>query len=161
MWLMLKPSKRSSRPGGLCALGVGSLCTLILCGYALGQEQPAAESNAGHKPKRQMTTKAEPRSEADTATKAGPNARAKPGRSTVTPPKAGATDKRGQASARRTPVSPRRGASSFKMDPNAKFVCENRTVTLDPAWRNGKDLTFPFSIRNDGTADLKIQAKGG
>jgi len=47
------------------------------------------------------------------------------------------------------------------MDPNAKFFCENRVTTLDPIWRNGKDLTFPFKIRNDGTADLQIKAKGG
>jgi len=46
-------------------------------------------------------------------------------------------------------------------DSNAKWACDNTTVTLDPVWRGSKDLTFDFEIRNEGTADLKIRAKGG
>jgi len=161
MWLMFRPSRRSEGPAAISAVGIGSLCTLILCGYALGQAQPPAESDAGPKPAAQTPTKAEPRSKADSVTKAEPNTPPKPMRSTVTRPGARAANKPIQADASRPPVSPRRGAFGLQMDPNAKFVCENSIVTLNPVWRNGKDLTFPFKIRNDGTADLKIQAKGG
>ncbi len=49
----------------------------------------------------------------------------------------------------------------FKMDPNAKWACANSTVTLEPVWRGDKKLTFEFDILNEGTADLKIKARGG
>jgi len=143
------------------AVVMGSLCTLILCGYALARVQPPAESGAGPKHAAQTPAKTEPRSEADSVTKGAPNTPPKPMRATVTRTGAGATNKPKRADAGRPSVSPSRGASGAQMDPNAKFVCENSEVTLDPVWRNGKDLTFPFKIRNDGTADLKIQAKGG
>jgi hypothetical protein len=51
--------------------------------------------------------------------------------------------------------------ASFKTDPNAKWVCENTVVSVDPVWRGNKKLTFDFQIRNDGTADLRMKAKGG
>ena len=55
---------------------------------------------------------------------------------------------------------PRRG-SSFKMNPKAKWACDKQTVTQGPTWRGAKSLTFEFDIRNDGTEDLRILAKGG
>jgi len=158
MWLIFKPSRRGSGPGAKRVLGIGSLCTLILCGYALAQKQPPAKSSADHKAEAQTPAKAETRSGANSDTKAGSDARPAPRRSTITVPKTEARGKARQAPPRRAPA---RGASNWKMDPDAKLVCETRTVTLDPLWRNGKDLTFPFKIRNDGTADLRIQAKGG
>ena len=58
--------------------------------------------------------------------------------------------------------SPRRArGSTFEMDDNAKWACDKTIVTLPPVWRADKKLTFRFDIRNDGTADLKIKAKGG
>jgi len=145
----------------MCTVGIGSLCTLILCSYALGQAQPPAESDAGAKPAAQTPTKVEPRSKADSDTKAGPNTPTKRRPSAATRPGARAVNKPARPDARRPAVRPNKRASAFQMDPNAKFACDNATVTLEPVWRNGKDLTFPFKIRNDGTADLQIQAKGG
>jgi hypothetical protein len=58
--------------------------------------------------------------------------------------------------------SPRRGRGpTFEMDPDAKWVCAQTVAALDPVWRGDKQLTFRFDIRNEGTADLKIKAKGG
>lgn len=58
--------------------------------------------------------------------------------------------------------SPRRAKrSTFEMDPNAKWACDQTKVTLAPVWRGDQKLTFRFDIRNEGTADLKIKAKGG
>ena len=66
-------------------------------------------------------------------------------------------------------VTPTRGKSSpraaqrsaFEMDPAAKWACDKTSVTLEPTWRGAKNLTFNFDIRNEGTADLKIKARGG
>lgn len=55
----------------------------------------------------------------------------------------------------------RKSKRKFEMNPNAKWACDQQTATLKPVWRGEKTLTFPFSIRNDGTADLRIRAKGG
>ncbi len=51
--------------------------------------------------------------------------------------------------------------SEFTMDPGAKWACDQQTVSAEPVWRGQKDLTFTFDIRNEGTADLLIRAKGG
>ena len=52
--------------------------------------------------------------------------------------------------------------SEYPPDPNAKWACDQSEVVLDPVWRQGDlKLTFSFTIRNKGTADLKIKAKGG
>ena len=61
-----------------------------------------------------------------------------------------------------TPSAKRRPrASTFAMNPNAKWACDKPTVTQGPTWRGAKNLTFEFDIRNDGTEDLRIRAKGG
>ena len=49
----------------------------------------------------------------------------------------------------------------FELDANAKLICEQTTVTAKPVWRGRDKLTFGFQLRNAGTADLQIQAKGG
>ena len=51
--------------------------------------------------------------------------------------------------------------AKFVMDPNAKWACDKQTVALEPTWRSNKPITFTFDIRNEGTADLKIKARGG
>ena len=55
----------------------------------------------------------------------------------------------------------RHSAQTLKPDPNAKWACEAPTQTQKPVWRGDKKLTFTFHIRNEGTADLQIKAKGG
>lgn len=57
--------------------------------------------------------------------------------------------------------SKRKGRQPMVMDQNAKWVCENTTVTLEPAWRTTKAIECSFDIRNAGTAPLHIQARGG
>ncbi len=47
------------------------------------------------------------------------------------------------------------------MDPNAKWSCEKSEFDLGPIWRSNKALNFTFFIKNEGTADLEIRAKGG
>ena len=54
-----------------------------------------------------------------------------------------------------------RGMSTFTMNPDAKWACDKQEVALEPVWRGDQQLTFGFDIRNEGTADLKIKAKGG
>lgn len=55
----------------------------------------------------------------------------------------------------------RKGRQPMVMDKNAKWVCENTTITLEPIWRSTKAIECSFDIRNDGTAPLHIKAKGG
>ena len=43
---------------------------------------------------------------------------------------------------------------------SVQWVCDKPTVTIDPIWR-GEQIACSFSIRNEGTGDLKIKAKGG
>lgn len=74
-------------------------------------------------------------------------------------------DRKGKAkadAARRAAAKKKRKAKAkFVMNPDAKWACDNQTSTLEPVWRGEKTLTFQFSIRNEGTADLLIRAKGG
>ena len=58
-------------------------------------------------------------------------------------------------------ASKNRRSAEFTPDPNAKWACDKTEVTLEPVWRDEKALTFDFMIRNEGTADLRIRAKGG
>ena len=55
----------------------------------------------------------------------------------------------------------KKGKPKLEMNPNAKWVCDQQAATLEPVWRNNETLVFAFSIRNEGTADLEIRAKGG
>jgi hypothetical protein len=47
------------------------------------------------------------------------------------------------------------------MDAGAKWACDQQTLSVAPVWRGAEDLTFNFDIRNEGTADLRIKARGG
>lgn len=68
-------------------------------------------------------------------------------------------DARAQRRAKQRPARKKPGA--LEMNPNAKWSCANTTITLEPVWRGAKELTFPFKIRNVGTEDLRIKARGG
>jgi hypothetical protein len=60
------------------------------------------------------------------------------------------------------PQRARTPRSEYPPDPNAKWACDKTEVVLDPIWRKANaTLSFDFTIRNEGTADLKINAKGG
>ncbi len=63
--------------------------------------------------------------------------------------------------ARSAAAKKRKTKSKFEMNPDAKWACDQQTATLEPVWRGEKTLTFSFLIRNDGTGDLRIRAKGG
>ncbi len=54
-----------------------------------------------------------------------------------------------------------KGPATFDMNPDAKWVCDQPVVTREPVWRGAKNLTYTFHIRNAGTADLRIKARGG
>lgn len=111
------------------------LCVTVLAGYAWGQGKP---------------------------TDPAPKAKAKPPVKVQPAPKdaGGVAVKDKVKPAPRTP-NRRRAGSTFQADPNAKWACDQQTVALEPVWRGDKQLTFTFNIRNEGTADLKIKARGG
>jgi len=52
------------------------------------------------------------------------------------------------------------GAAGQKKDSKARWVCEKPTVTLEPVW-SGQPLVCDFVLRNDGTENLTIKARGG
>jgi hypothetical protein len=41
-----------------------------------------------------------------------------------------------------------------------RWVCPNANLTIDPLWR-GEQIACSFLIRNEGTAQLDIKARGG
>lgn len=60
------------------------------------------------------------------------------------------------------PQGARAPRSEYPPDPNAKWACDKTEVVLEPMWRQtNSTVNFDFTIRNEGTADLKINAKGG
>ncbi len=69
--------------------------------------------------------------------------------------------KRKADAARRTAAKKRASKRKFEMNPDAKWACDQQTAALEPVWRGEKTLAFAFLIRNEGTADLRIRAKGG
>lgn len=149
MSLILKSCKPGDRLVAIGRIWIVAICALVLCEYAYAQVPAPGESKSDPKPAVRKPTKA------------GRDAGTTPERSARNQPKSRAKVQSRSASTRSNRVSSRRGAPTFEMNPDAKLVCENRVVTLDPVWRNGKNLTFPFEIRNGGTADLRIKAKGG
>ena len=76
-------------------------------------------------------------------------------------PKLNADRKNKAGAARRAAAKKRKSKRKFQMNPDAKWACDQQTATVEPVWRGEKTLTFPFLIRNEGTADLRIRAKGG
>jgi len=51
-------------------------------------------------------------------------------------------------------------SESTKGGPAPRWVCDEPDLTTDPVW-NGQQIECAFMIRNEGTADLKIKARGG
>lgn len=87
----------------------------------------------------------------NTGKKAAPKVAAKKG-----------TPKKPSKRARNTSASRKKSnRRPMQMDENAKWACENTTITLEPIWRGPKGIECSFDIRNDGTAPLHIQARGG
>lgn len=70
-----------------------------------------------------------------------------------------ATPKAGCGSAAGT-QDPSPTARSTKGGLSPIWVCPEPKLTTDPVWR-GQQIECAFMIRNEGTADLKIKAKGG
>jgi hypothetical protein len=78
-------------------------------------------------------------------------------------PAATATIAAGQSApgAQDSAVRPVGQHSEFPMNPDAKWACDQQTVTAEPVWRSQESLSFSFKIRNTGTAALQIRARGG
>lgn len=158
---MQKASKRRTPRWGLrltCLVGVIFLCRGDGAGYACAQSAPGdpatkvkREDESGHA------------FDLRQASILGANARPVPktnnrARALTKPkPKLAPGLKKGA-----TPNARKRSAKSrFTMNPGAKWACDKQTVSLDPVWRGNQQLTFGFDIRNEGTADLQIKARGG
>lgn len=120
-------------------LGIGFLCMAVLAAFTLAQPKPADP-----KPKTDPVVK--PKAKPDAAPKQSP--KDAPGAKPAPKARPG----RGRGS---------RGGAGFAMNPDAKWACDKQTMTLEPVWRGDKPVTFSFDIRNEGTANLKIKARGG
>lgn len=162
---------RSLRPAprvrALLAITVSIVITATMAVESRGQEKPDAPKVKKTDGKAKPRTKSGPRTKVDTKKGASNEANratrqklqsgsdAPKGTKRKTPPPG--------VSAKRKPTAPRKTkrSASFEMDPNAKWVCDKTEVTLPPIWRRDEGVTFDFKIRNAGTADLKIRAKGG
>lgn len=71
-------------------------------------------------------------------------------------------DRAAKAKAKRAAAAKKRkGKPKLEMNPDAKWACDQQAAMLEPVWRSDETLVFPFLIRNEGTADLLIRAKGG
>mgnify|MGYP000317228014 CR=1 FL=1 len=116
-------------------ISIGLICAVLLGGQAFASSGPPVKKK-----------KATPSLPAKTAAKAGEVKTIKPA------PGGEAIHKSIDTTLRDHP---------FELDANAKLVCEHTTVTAEPVWRGRDKLTFSFNLRNAGTADLKIKAKGG
>ena len=55
---------------------------------------------------------------------------------------------------------PAPSAKTTKGGPSPRWVCLEPNLVTDPVW-SGQQIECAFMIRNDGTADLKIKARGG
>ncbi len=150
--------------------GIFLLGLAIASGSASGwwpSPQTAADTTPQTEPADKQETTAPPKQDPKTADKPKTLDKSKPGeklRPEVKPkvkpdPKARAKAKANAA--RKAAAKKRKAKSRFKLNPDAKWFCEQQTATLEPVWRGESTLTFPFLIRNDGTADLRIRAKGG
>ena len=117
------------------ALVLCAACVAALAGYALSET--AAPSS-------QPEAKPETLSATEVKGGAAPKAEIEP-----------ASEAKGTVSGQGT------GDSEPTAMPEPKWACDRQTVTAEPVWRGEKSLTFTFDIRNEGTADLRINAGGG
>ena len=149
------------RFAGICLLGVAISSSRASAWWPSPQTEPDAliQSEPTDKPKSiappTQDPKAEDKSKTLDTSKAGEKLRPKV-KPKVKP------DRKGKSGIdRRAPAKKRKTKRKFEMNPDAKWACDQQTATLEPVWRGEKTLTFPFLIRNEGTADLRIRAKGG
>lgn len=143
-------------------VGVSFLCMGVLAGNTFAQSAP---SKPEPKSIFEEKAKAAPKTEPATSAKSKPALEAKlrsiPKDAANTKTRATPQPKRQLKTRGPTKVDKRRRRASFTMNPDAKWACDQQTVTLPPVWRGNQQLTFGFDIRNQGTADLKIRARGG
>ncbi len=149
------------RLAGICLLGVAISSSRASAWWPSPQTAPDAppQTEPADKPKTVAPPKQDPKAADKPKTldtsKAGeklqPNVKPK-----VNPDRKSKTGAAGRAAAKK-----RRSKRKFQMNPDAKWACDQQTAALEPVWRGEKTLTFPFLIRNEGTADLQIRAKGG
>jgi hypothetical protein len=126
--------------------GVAFVCVAVFTAWAWAQQPP---------PEAETTPPSEHQAEA------GPSPTTDPPRAEATPEDEPTTQPAPEAKPKAEPKKKRGKTPPFKMDPNAKWACGNVTSVHQPVWRGDKKLSFSFEIRNEGTADLKIKAKGG
>ncbi len=139
----------------LCVVGCGLLAAAP---RALAQASPEA-AKASPQPASAADDQAEPaktepdpqaKEKATPAKRENDKAKPRPRRPVRTRATRGA---RGAARARGRQLTP---------DENAKWSCDTLHATAEPIWRSsGKSVDFVFNIKNEGTADLHIRAKGG
>ena len=145
-------------PAWAVVLGLALLAGCALAEPATPGPKPKAESQA------QSQAQPEPQSEAKPTVKPKPKPKPKPKGKTITQdkpkPKPKAKAKDDSKAKPKSGCGSGDGKSAMAENPEARWVCEQTTVTKDPIWQ-GKPLTFAFEIRNEGTADLKIKARGG
>ena len=169
-----------TRPGlalGLSRVAaIAFVCVAVFSAWAWAQQQPPgteAQAEPRNQPQGKPTEQPSPEAETAPPSERQPEAESSP---TPDPPKAEAAPKdepttrpapeakpkaKVQPSPKAKPRKKRGRTPPFKMDPNAKWACDKMTATHEPVWRGDKKLAFSFEIRNEGTADLKIKAKGG
>lgn len=147
------PTTCSQCPGLMYAVGLSFLCLALFAGYARAQAPPADAEPKGNT---QNTGEVKSKGQAEGAAEVNTKAQADPKDRPEAQLKRKAKSKAGQQAFKKGTKR-----IQFEMDPNAKWACDQQTVTLEPVWREDKKLKFAFHIRNEGTADLKIKARGG
>ena len=147
------PTTCNQRRGFVYTVGLSFLCLALFAGYAQAQAPPADPEPKGNT---QNTGEVKNTGKAEGAAEAEPKGQANP-KDTA---KAQVTHKGKHKTSKQASTKGRKRIQ-FEMDPNAKWACDQQTVTLEPVWREDKKLNFAFHIRNEGTADLKIKARGG
>ena len=149
------------RLAGICLLGVAISSSRASAWWPNPQTAPDAPSQT--KPADKPNIVARPKQDPNAADKPKTLDKSKAGEKLQprVKSKVNADRKRKADASRRAAAKKRRGKAKFQMNPDAKWACVQQTATLEPVWRGEKTLSFPFLIRNDGTADLRIRAKGG
>jgi hypothetical protein len=134
-------------------VGAAGLCWMMAASFALAQPQPSGAQPQTPPP---IPPAAQPQAEPQPATPPdiNPLPPLPPGTAPTTQPQAKSGGCGGCGGGH--------GAANTDFTPNdnAKWSCAQQTVTLEGALA-GKPLVFAFDIRNEGTEDLKIKAKGG
>ena len=155
--------RRISTPGALSVARPAwavALCLVWGASCAFAQDKPAQDKPAAEKTDQQQPAEAKPETDKP---KGNPKA-AQSERVAPSPKSGGAKAKRAKSQRGKAGCGAAKKKGRGKVDmtpnPNAKWACAEQTVTLTSAWR-GQKLNFNFKIRNEGTAALHIQAKGG